>query len=188
MRNTRIGAGICLAVAALALPAPAAVAADASSVPAAEAVDTPSARATVAADAPAGGQGIHIRPGKASPGTRVTVSTRACGKEIYGKGVSEAAGDFHLFAGERPGVLVGVFEIPAGTAPGTDTVTVKCPPRIKLTDTYEIVGRAPTGAVDAGFGVPTDQGIQLTAGSVLLAGAAAGGVVRMRRRTAAVGD
>lgn len=177
MRNTRIGAGICLAVGALALSAPPAVAAD-----------TPVAPATPAAATPAGEQGIHISPGKASPGTQVTVSTRACGKETYGKGVSEAGGDFHLFAGERPGVLVGVFEIPAGTAPGTDTVTVKCPPRIKLTDTYEIAHRAPTGGVDAGFGAPTDQGTQLAAGSVLLAGAAAGGVVRMRRRTAAAVD
>ncbi|GAA2918307.1 sortase [Kitasatospora cinereorecta] len=164
MRNTHIGAGICLAVGALALSAPAAA----------------------AAGTPAGEQTIHIRPGKASPGSQVTVSTRACGKETYGKGISEVGGDFHLFAGERPGVLVGVFEIPAGTEPGTDTVTVKCPPRIKITDTYEIVRRAPTGGVDAGFGAPADRSTQLAAGSVLLAGAAAGGVVRMRRRTAAV--
>ncbi|MEU0134593.1 sortase [Streptomyces sp. NPDC006296] len=161
MRNTRIGAGICLAVGMLALATPAADAAD------------PSAEQTV-----------HISPKKAPPGSQVTVSTRACGKESYGKGTSEAGGAFHLFAGDRAGVLVGVFDIPAGTRPGTDTVTVKCPPRIKMTDTYRIVDRAPTGGVDAGFGAPTGQSTQLAAGGALLAAAAAGGVVRVRRRTA----
>ncbi|MFJ3704094.1 MULTISPECIES: sortase [Streptomyces] len=162
MRNTRIGAGICLAVGSLALAAPVAA----------------------AAAGPSGEQTIHISPAKASPGSQVTVSTRACGKETYGKGTSVAGGAFHLFAGDRDGVLVGVFDIPAGTRPGIDTVTVKCPPRIKITDTYRIVERAPSGGVDAGFGAPADHGTQLAAGSVLLAAAAAGGVVRLRRRTA----
>lgn len=166
MRNTRIGAGICLAVGSLALAAPAAGA---------------------AAD-PSGDRTIRISPAKASPGSQVTVSTRACGKETYGKGTSEAAGAFHLFEGERKGVLVGVFEIPRGTEPGTDTVTVKCPPRIMITDTYRIAERAPSGGVDAGFGAPTDQNTQLALGSVLLAGAVAGGVVRLRRRTAQAGS
>ncbi|MFD5871863.1 sortase [Streptomyces sp. NPDC060322] len=161
MRNTRIGAGICLAVSSLALAAPAAEAAD-----------------------PSGDLTIRISPAKASPGSEVTVSTRSCGTETYGKGTSEVAGAFHLFEGDRKGVLVGVFEIPRGTEPGTDTVTVKCPPRIQITDTYEIVDRAPSGGVDAGFGSPTDRSTQLALGSVLLAGAVAGGVVRMRRLTA----
>ncbi|MFE5244534.1 MULTISPECIES: sortase [unclassified Streptomyces] len=163
MRNTRIGAGICLAVGLLALTAPAAG----------------------AAAEPAAEQTIRISPAKASPGTQVTVTTRACGKETYGKGTSEAGGAFHLFEGDRKGVLVGIFEIPKGTEPGTDTVTVKCPPRIKIIDTYQIVDRAPSGGVDAGFGVSTGGSTQLAVGSVLLAGAVAGGVVRMRRRTAA---
>ncbi|MFE4452822.1 sortase [Streptomyces sp. NPDC056796] len=164
MRDTRIGAGICLAVAALALSAPAAD----------------------AAAEPSGEQTMRISPGKASPGSQVTVSTRACGKETYGKGTSEAGGAFHLFQGDREGVLVGVFDIPAGTRPGTDTVTVKCPPRTKITDTYPIVDRAPTGGVAAGFGAPADQGTQLAAGGALLSAALAGGVVRVRRRTGAV--
>ncbi|MFE9724991.1 sortase [Streptomyces sp. NPDC005794] len=163
MRNTRVGAGICLAVGSLALVAPAAR----------------------AASGPAGEQTIRISPAAASPGSQVTVSTRACGKETYGKGTSEVGGAFHLFEGDRKGVLVGVFDIPKGARPGTDTVTVKCPPRIKITDTYRIVDRAPTGGIDAGFGAPRDQGTQLAAGSALLAAAVAGGVVRMRRRAAA---
>ncbi|WP_329214392.1 sortase [Streptomyces sp. NBC_00683] len=177
MRNTRVGAGICLIVGALGLSAPAAV----------------------AAAGPAAEPSIRISPGRATPGSQVTVSTRACGKETYGKGTSEVGGAFHLFAGERKGTLVGVFEIPAGTVARTDTVIVKCPPRIMITDTYKIADRVqsgggapngggtPSGGVDAGFGAPTDKGTQLAAGSVLLAGALAGGVVRMRRRVSTVG-
>lgn len=163
MRNTRICAGICLAVGFLALAAPAAG----------------------AAAGPSGEMTAEISPGKASPGSQVTVSTRACGKETYGKGTSEVAGAFHLFEGDRKGELVGVFEIPKGSEATTDTVTLKCPPRIKITKTYRIVDRAPSGAVDAGFGAPSGGSTQLAVGSVLLAGAVAGGVVRVRRRTAA---
>ncbi|MET7368875.1 sortase [Streptomyces sp. NPDC005566] len=177
MRNTRVGAGICLIVGALGLSAPAAV----------------------AATGPAAEPSIRISPGRATPGSQVTVSTKACGKETYGKGTSEVGGAFHLFAGERKGTLVGVFEIPEGTVARTDTVIVKCPPRIMITDTYRIAdrvqsgggapsgGHTPSGGVDAGFGAPTDKGTQLAAGSVLLAGALAGGVVRMRRRVSPVG-
>ncbi|WP_406303908.1 sortase [Streptomyces sp. NBC_00879] len=165
MRYTRVGAGIGLVVGALALSAPAAVAAD--------------------------GSGIQIRPGKASPGTTITVSTTACGKETYGKGESEAGGAFHLFKGDRVGVLTGQFKIPEETSPGVHGVTVKCPPRIKITDTHLITAgspggpSAPSGPVDAGFGAD-DKGTQLALGSVLIAGAAAGGALRMRRRPGGV--
>lgn len=117
MRNTRVGAGIGLVVAALALSVPAAVAAD--------------------------GSGIQIRPGKAAPGSTITVSTTACGKETYGKGESEAGGAFHLFKGDRVGVLTGQFKVPEETGPGIHEVTVKCPPRIKITDTHLITAGCP---------------------------------------------
>jgi hypothetical protein len=159
MRNTRVGAGIGLAVGALALSVPAAVAAD--------------------------GSGIQIRPGKASPGSTITVSTTACGKETYGKGESEAGGAFHLFKGDRAGVLTGQFKVPEETGPGIHEVTVKCPPRIKITDTHLITAGAPSGAVNAGFG-SGDKSTQFTLGGVLIAGAAAGGVLRMRRRPSGV--
>ncbi|MFI8434624.1 sortase [Streptomyces sp. NPDC079020] len=160
MRNTRVGAGIALLISALGLSVPTAV----------------------AADSPAAERAITIRPGHASAGSTVTVSTEACGKETYGKGVSELGGDFHLFAGDREGVLVGQFQLPREAEPGIDTVTVKCPPRTKLTATYKVVGRTPSGSVDAGFGSPANQSTQLAVGGVLLAGAAAGGVLRLRRR------
>ncbi|WP_406271084.1 sortase [Streptomyces sp. NBC_00191] len=163
MRYTRVGAGIGLVVGALALSVPAAAAAD--------------------------GSGIQIRPGKASPGSTITVSTTACGKETYGKGEAEAGGAFHLFKGDRAGVLTGQFKIPEETSPGVHGVTVKCPPRIKITDTHLITagtpGGAPSGPVDAGFGAG-DKSTQLALGGVLIAGAAAGGVLRMRRRPGGV--
>ncbi|WP_229910986.1 sortase [Streptomyces aurantiogriseus] len=132
----------------------------------------------------AGDSGVDIHPGKASPGSTVTVSTTACGKDVtYGKGESEAGGKFHLFEGDHKGELKGRFTVPEGTEDRTDTVTLKCPPRIKLTDTYEITSRQPNGAVEAGFGDATDSDTQLVLGSVLIAAAGAGWLVRMRHRS-----
>ncbi|WP_406364457.1 sortase [Streptomyces sp. NBC_00645] len=159
MRNTHVGVGIGLIIGVLALGGPA------------------------SADAP--DSQLRIIPGNASPGSTVTVTTTACGAETYGKGESEASGKFHLFAGKRKGELTGEFQIPAGGTPGTDTVTVKCPPRIKITDTYEITSRQPNGAVEAGFGDVKDTDTQVALGGALLAAAAAGSLVRMRRRTLA---
>ena len=114
---------------------------------------------------------------------RWLVSTTACGPEVtYGKGESEAAGAFHLFRSDREGVLTGEFQVPEGARAGSDTVTVKCPPGIMVTDTYQVTGRLPSGAVAAGFGTAQDKGTQLAVGCALLAGTVAGGVVRMRRR------
>ncbi|WP_242432283.1 hypothetical protein [Streptomyces avermitilis] len=100
----------------------------------------------------------------------------------YGKGESEAGGQFHLFEGDHKGELTGEFQIPEGEKPDTDTVTVKCPPRTKITDTYQITGRQPNGAVEAGFGDANDTDTQVAVGGVLLAAAATGCLVRMRRR------
>ncbi|MCX4759785.1 sortase [Streptomyces sp. NBC_01275] len=158
MRITHVGVGLGLAVGALALQIPVAVA--------------------------AGDAGLTISSGKAAPGSTVTVSTRACGPDVtYGKGESEAAGQFHLFEGDRKGVLTGEFQVPEESEPGTDTVTVKCPPRIKITDSYEITAPRPNGAVDAGFGDSRDTNRQLAVGGVLLAVAGAGWMLRMRRRS-----
>ncbi|WP_029382657.1 hypothetical protein [Streptomyces leeuwenhoekii] len=156
MRNKHIGVGMGLVLGVLALQSPAAAADD---------------------------SGIDIHPWSASPGTTVTVSTTACGSDVtYGKGESEAGGKFHLFEGDGEGVLTGQFTVPEGEKPGTDTVTVKCPPRTKVTDEYEITGRQPKGAVEAGFGDARDTDTQLVLGSALIAVAAGGWLVRMRRR------
>ncbi|WP_369251847.1 sortase [Streptomyces sp. R41] len=127
---------------------------------------------------------LHIRPGDASPGSTVTVSTTACGPDVtYGKGESEAGGTFHLFEGDHEGELTGEFQLPEDRSPDTDTVTVKCPPLTKITDTYQIAGREPNGAVEAGFGDTKDTDTPFAVGGALLAAAAAGCLVRMRRRS-----
>ncbi|BCM71797.1 MULTISPECIES: hypothetical protein [Streptomyces] len=157
MRFRHMGAGIGLALGALALQAPAAAAADDSDV--------------------------SIEPWNASPGSTVTVSTRACDPDAdYGKGFSDLAGEFHLFEGDEEGVLTGQFEVPEGTEPGSDTVTLKCPPLTKVTETYRVIGRPPNGSVDAGFGPAEHTGAGLTLGGGLLVMAAAGGAVWMYRR------
>ncbi|MFE7517462.1 sortase [Streptomyces sp. NPDC057540] len=171
MRRARTGLQISLIVGAVVLSAPTALAA-------------------------AGEPDVRISPLNAAPGTTVTVSTTACGKETYGKGESEAGGQFHLLPGGRTGVLVGEFVVPQGATAGTDTITLKCPPRIKQTVTYHIAAR-PHGGVDAGSGwaagaagpagtaaeAPGDSLTgPLAVGGVLLAGALAGGAVHLRRR------
>ncbi|MFB7453133.1 sortase [Streptomyces sp. NPDC056194] len=184
MRRARTGLQVSLIVGAVVLSAPTALAAP-------------------------GSPDVRITPMNASPGTTVTVTTTACGKETYGKGESDAAGKFHLLPGGRAGVLVGRFVVPEDAAAGTDTITLKCPPRIKQTVTYHISGR-PHGGVEAGFGwaagaaapapgpaaapapgpaaAPAGEpatgitGNPLALGGVLLAGAVAGGAVHLSRR------
>uniref|UniRef100_A0AAU3HVT1 Sortase n=1 Tax=Streptomyces sp. NBC_01393 TaxID=2903851 RepID=A0AAU3HVT1_9ACTN len=163
MRNTYVGVGVGLLLGVMALQSPAAVA--------------------------AGDTQLRIYPGNALPGTTVTVTTTACGPDVtYGKGESAAGGQFHLFEGSRKGVLVGEFQIPAEGASGTDTVTVKCPPRIKLTDTYEIADRQPNGAIQAGFGDAQDTDTQVAVGGALITAAAAGALFRLRRRSHGAGS
>ncbi|WP_371574225.1 sortase [Streptomyces sp. NBC_01314] len=140
-----------------------------------------SSPAAAAANGPTGDPGMHISPSHATPGSTVTVSTTACGSETYGKGESEAGGKFHLLPGDREGVLTGEFKVPGGTAPGGYTITLKCPPRVKITGTYWVGTGNPSGSIDAGFGAANDKGTQLALGAVLLAGAAAGGAIKMRR-------
>ncbi len=97
-----------------------------------------------------------------------------------------AGGKFHLLPGDRKGVLTGEFRLPKGVASGTDTVTLKCPPRKKMTATYRISGR-PNGAVDAGFGGTAGKETEFGVGWLLVGAAVAGGALGMRRRAAGAG-
>ncbi|MFJ8108271.1 sortase [Streptomyces sp. NPDC096132] len=134
--------------------------------------------------AAAGDSGLDIRSRQGAHGSTVTVSTTACGADVtYGKGQSEVAGAFHLFEGESKGVLTGEFTVPEGSSSGTDTVTVKCPPRIRITDSYQLGAHQPDGAVEAGFGPTGNTAGQLALGAALVAAAAAGSLVRMRHRS-----
>ncbi|MFD9435700.1 sortase [Streptomyces sp. NPDC060002] len=158
VRNKRVGIGIGLMAGFLALQIPVAAA--------------------------AGDSGLDISSRQTAQGSTVTVSTTACGADVtYGKGESEVAGAFHLYEGESKGVLTGEFTVPEGSSPSTDTVTVKCPPRIRITDSYRLPTHQPDGAVEAGFGHPGQTSTQLALGAALVAAAAAGGLVRMRHRS-----
>ncbi|MGW4723142.1 sortase [Streptomyces sp. S1] len=166
MRLARTGATAALIVGALVLPASTALAAE--------------------GEAAAAAGDVRVTPGTASPGDTVTVTTTACGKETYGKGESVAGGKFHLLPGDRKGVLKGEFRLPKNAASGTDTVTLKCPPRKKLTATYRISGR-PNGAVDAGFGGTAGKESEFGLGWLLVGAAVAGGALKMRRRATGAG-
>ncbi|MFF6806790.1 sortase [Streptomyces sp. NPDC012616] len=163
MINTRVGIGIGLMAGFLALQVPVATA--------------------------AGDSALDIRIRQTAHGSTVTVSTTACGADVtYGKGESETAGAFHLFEGESKGVLTGEFTVPDTASSGTDTVTVKCPPRTRITDSYQLPTRRPDGAVEAGFGDAGQEAPQLALGAALVAAAAAGALVRRRHRSNATGD
>lgn len=139
--------------------------------------------AAAAAGDPGTASELRIRSGDSTPGSTVHVSTTACGDGVtYGKGESVAGGAFHLFEGDSAGELAGEFTIPQGAEPGTDTITVKCPPRVRITSTYEITTSKPSGAVDAGYGPADDTTGQLAAGGVLIAGGLATAALRLRRR------
>ncbi|KOX18441.1 MULTISPECIES: hypothetical protein [unclassified Streptomyces] len=167
MRLARTGATAALIVGALVLPASTALAAEGE------------------AAGPAAGD-VRVTPGTASPGDTVTVSTTACGKETYGKGESVAGGKFHLLPGDRKGVLTGEFRLPKDASSGTDTVTLKCPPRKKLTATYRVSGR-PKGAVDAGFGGTAGKESEFGLGWLLAGAAVAGGALTVRGRATGAG-
>ncbi|GJF34365.1 hypothetical protein KNE206_70650 [Kitasatospora sp. NE20-6] len=164
----------------------------------------------VPAAAAEAGAGIEISPAVVQPGSTVRVTTTACAADItYGKGNSEAGGDFHLTESDGKGRLSGEFTVPEDTAPGTYQVIAKCPPRIQTSGTVEVrvearteggsegrgegreEGRGegreesgrPHGAVDAGAGGTAGGGTgQVALGAALLAAAGVGGAVRLRNR------
>jgi hypothetical protein len=126
---------------------------------------------------------VGVSPEVAYPGSTVRVSTEACGPDVgYAKGQAEAGGQINLLDGTREGELAGEFTVPDDTADGVYNITVKCPPRTRVETTIE-VARRPNGSVRGGFGGTdgTDPA-EIAIGSVMIAGAVAGGVVLMRRR------
>lgn len=126
---------------------------------------------------------VSVSPQRAFPGSTVTVSTEVCGEDVtYAKGQAEAGGQINLTEGRRSGELAGDFTVPDTAAAGVYTITVKCPPKTRVETSFEVVS-PPKGAVHSGFGGSEGpNGTQVLVGSVLIAGAAAGGVVTMRRR------
>ncbi|MEV4331436.1 hypothetical protein AB0K02_12985 [Streptomyces sp. NPDC049597] len=125
---------------------------------------------------------VSVSPQRAFPGSTITVSTEVCGPDVtYAKGQAEAGGQINLTKGHGS-ELVGDFTVPETAEDGEYTITVKCPPRTRVETSFQVVSR-PEGAVRGGFGGAGGvNGTQIVVGSLLIAGAAAGGAVTMRRR------
>ncbi|MFE7777066.1 hypothetical protein ACFU5O_24875 [Streptomyces sp. NPDC057445] len=127
---------------------------------------------------------VRVSPHVASPGSTVTVSTEECGPDVaYAKGQAEEGGQINLTEGHRDGELSGDFTVPNSTEDGTYSITVKCPPGIRLETSFEVADH-PNGPVRGGFGGADGlNGTEIVVGSALVLCATAGGVIMMRRRT-----
>ncbi|MFF3326742.1 hypothetical protein [Streptomyces sp. NPDC002889] len=135
---------------------------------------------------------LEVSPSPASPGTKVTVSTTACGKDGHGTGdaSSVGAGEFRLRADAHEEGAVGRFTIPDDTEPGTYDIEVRCKKGKRAEG--ELVVRhhgRPSGHVSTGVGgsVGPDT-TQIAAGVAVLAAAAVGGTLLLRRRASGAQD
>lgn len=141
---------------------------------------------------------LEITPATAAPGSTVTVNTTACGPD--GSGIGDAnsldAGDFELSTGTHKEVVVGRFTVPHDTKPGTYGIGVSCDNGKEAGGDLEVIGGSrptpdplkpdhnrPAGHVRTGVGgsVGPDT-TQIAAGAGVIAAAAVGGVLLMRRR------
>lgn len=148
---------------------------------------------------------LEITPATAAPGTTVTVSTTACGPN--GEGLGDAgdldAEDFEVRPGTHKEDATGQFTVPQGTAPGTYTIGVTCDNGKEADGDLEVTAGSsssgwakpddgwakpeptkPSGHVQTGVGgsVRPDTA-QIAAGAGVIAAAAVGGVLLMRRRS-----
>lgn len=128
---------------------------------------------------------LEVHPSPASPGTKVTVKTAACGKD--GHGVADArslgAREFKLWPGTDSEITVGRFTVPEDTGPGTYGIEVRCENGKEATGDLEARHREPSGHVRTGVGgsVGPDT-TQIAVGAAVLTAAAVGGTLLLRRR------
>ncbi|KNB50209.1 hypothetical protein [Streptomyces caatingaensis] len=150
---------------------------------------------------------LEIEPGAASAGATVTVSTPACGKQGVGTGDASAVGGpsaFELKPGAHKELVVGQFRIPDVAKAGTYGIGVKCKNGKEATGDVVVgtggrdgggaspapmkPGKAvspPKGPVKTGAG-GTSEGSgtsEIVAGAAVLAVAAVGGTLFLRRRS-----
>ncbi|MGN9791168.1 hypothetical protein ACTMTU_08700 [Streptomyces sp. OZ13] len=128
---------------------------------------------------------LEVHPSPATPGTKITVNTTACGKDGHGVGDARSlgAGEFKLWPGTHKEVTVGRFTVPEDTRPGAYGIEVRCKNGKKATGDLEVRHREPSGHVRTGVGgsVGPDT-TQIAAGAVVLTAAAVGGTLLLRRR------
>ncbi|MDQ0842667.1 hypothetical protein [Streptomyces sp. V1I6] len=128
---------------------------------------------------------LEVYPSPATPGTKITVNTTACGKNGHGVGDARSlgAGEFKLRPGTHKEVAVGRFTVPEDTRPGTYGIEVRCKNGKEATGDLEVRHREPSGHVRTGVGgsVGPDT-TQIAAGAAILTAAAVGGTLLLRRR------
>jgi hypothetical protein len=147
---------------------------------------------------------LELNPATASPGTLVTASTTACGHKGHGVGDARSvgAGEFrlspathkepgaHKESGTHKEAVVGQFTIPHSARPGTYGISVACD-NGKTASGDLVVQRhdGPSGHVRTGVGgsVGPDT-TQIAAGVAILAAAAVGGTLLLRRRASGAQD
>ncbi|MFI1399912.1 hypothetical protein [Streptomyces sp. NPDC020681] len=128
---------------------------------------------------------LEVFPSTAPPGTTITVNTTACGPG--GRGVGDAselgAGEFRVAPGTHKEVAVGQFTIPHHTRPGFYGISVTCRNGRTATGDVTVQHTGPRGHVRTGVGgsVGPDTA-QIAAGVAVLAAAAVGGTLFLRRR------
>jgi hypothetical protein len=143
------------------------------------------------------GAALEIFPATAEPGTSVTVNTTACGSNGYAQGDARSLGvaEFRLTPGTHKEVVVGKFTIPEGAAAGTYTIEARCKNgkhskgELTVRDHKDGGGsdgrqhEEPSGYVKSGLGgsVGPDT-TKIAAGTAILAAAAVGGTLLLRRR------
>ncbi|GAA2920127.1 hypothetical protein GCM10020221_15450 [Streptomyces thioluteus] len=150
---------------------------------------------------------LEIEPGATTAGATVTVSTPACGKQGVGTGDASAVGGpsaFELKSSTHKEVVVGEFKVPDAAKAGTYGIGVKCKNGKEATGDV-VVGSGsangswstpapskpakpvspPAGPMKTGAG-GTSEGSgtsEIIAGAAVLATAAVGGTLFLRRRS-----
>ncbi|GAA2984796.1 hypothetical protein [Streptomyces fulvorobeus] len=147
---------------------------------------------------------LEITPATATPGATVTVNTTACGPDGMGIGDANSldAGDFELSPGTHKEAAIGRFTVPHDTKPGTYRIGVSCDNGKEAAGDLEVTGGGghhkpdphkpdpyrpdhdrPAGHVRTGVGgsVGPDT-TQMAAGAGVIAAAAVGGALLVRRR------
>ncbi|MBH1935297.1 hypothetical protein I5Q34_13610 [Streptomyces sp. AV19] len=148
---------------------------------------------------------LEIEPSAATSGATVTVSTLACGKQGVGTGDASAVGGpsaFQLKPETHKELVIGQFKIPDVAKAGTYGIGVKCKNGKEATGDV-VVGTGGSGKPSAAPSMPgkavsppkgpvktgaggTSEGSgtsEIIAGAAVLATAAVGGTLFLRRRS-----
>lgn len=158
----------------------------ATTVTAATTVST--ASGAIAAD---DGDRLELSPKVARPGSLVSVRTDVC-REGTGRGEarSAGAGEFRLERSTDQEVLVGRFRVPHEIRRGSYRVGVRCADgRVVTREFFVEHGREPRGHVRSGTGGSVGPDVtQIAVGAAVVAAAAVGETLHLRRRASGAQD